>query len=366
MTDPSAVPAEAPPTMRAARFHAAGDIRLEAVAVPPEPGPGEVLLRVEAAGVCGSDALEHRAGPVLAHGRPEPHPVTGHAGPVTLGHELAGRVVAVGPGVEAPAVGALVACGAGMSCGVCAPCRAGRTNLCERYATLGFQADGGLAELCLAPAAICRDAGEHGLDAATAALAQPMAIAVHARARGGVAPDEAAVVVGVGGIGAFLTYALARADVDVVVSDPDPRRRALALALGAGRAVAPDELLDAVAAGTSRPRVVFEVSGSPAGLEQAFALVPRGGRIVAVGVQKADPAVPMRRVALDELELVGTVAHVCAEDLPEALALLAAREGGWRDVAPDVLPLDALLDEGILPLVRGDAQRVKAVFDPRR
>jgi threonine dehydrogenase-like Zn-dependent dehydrogenase len=109
---------------------------------------------------------------------------------------------------------------------------------------------------------------------------------------------------------------------------------------------------------------VFEVSGSASGLQQACAIAPRGARIVAVGVQKAPPAVDMRRLTLDELELIGTVAHVCAEDLPEALRLLAARASGWTDMAPDVLPLHDLMADGILPLAEGRATRIKTLIDP--
>src|SRR3954468_13351093 len=171
-------------TMRAARFHGAGDIRVEAVPAPTAPGPGQVLLRVATAGICGSDATEFKAGPVLVRPLDVPHPVTGHLGPLTLGHEFAGTVVAVGEGVGHLREGMLVACGAGMSCGTCRMCRAGRTNLCETYATIGFHQDGALAEHVLAPADICFDAGAYGLTGDAAAMAQPMAIAVHAGRRG--------------------------------------------------------------------------------------------------------------------------------------------------------------------------------------
>jgi (R,R)-butanediol dehydrogenase / meso-butanediol dehydrogenase / diacetyl reductase len=327
--------------MKAARFYAAGDVRLEAVPRPPAPGPGEVLLRVRAAGICGSDALEFRSGPVLA------------SPPVTLGHEFAGEVVAVGSGVALP-IGSLVACGAGMSCGECRPCRSGRTNLCTSYATLGFHRDGGLAELCVAPADICI---EVDLPARVAALAQPMAIAVHALRRGRVEPGEEALVIGAGGVGAFLTYALARSGARVTVVDLDERRLEVASTLGAAHTARdlPDPLV---------ATVVFEVSGARAPLERAVAALPRGGRVVIVGVQKEPPAVDFRRIALDELELIGTVAHVVGEDLPEAVRLLASRDS-WDDVAPTVIALDDLLDLGIGPLADGTSDQIKTLIDPQ-
>jgi (R,R)-butanediol dehydrogenase/meso-butanediol dehydrogenase/diacetyl reductase len=354
-------------TMRAARFHGAGDVRVENVEAPRAPGPGEVLLRVKTVGICGSDALEYRMGPVLVKPLDVPHPVTGHRGPLTLGHEFAGELVAKGPGVEHFEEGTLIACGAGMSCGRCAPCRAGRTNLCATYATIGFHQHGGLAEHVIAPADICFDAGAYGLSPDAAAMAQPMAIAVHAGRRGRVAADELALVIGVGGIGSFLTYAISRWGAEVIVSDLDAERLTVAAALGAARTVAladGETFEDAIAAAGRAPEVIFEVSGSAVGLEQAIALAPRGGRIVSVGVQKAPPPVDMSRVTLDELELIGTVAHVARDDFPEALRLLALREEGWADVAPEVLPLDQLVDDGIRPIAEGTSARIKTLIDP--
>jgi (R,R)-butanediol dehydrogenase/meso-butanediol dehydrogenase/diacetyl reductase len=353
--------------MRAARFHAAGDIRIDEVERPPDPGEGEVLLRIATVGICGSDGMEYRMGPVLIHPLDDPHPVTGHVGPLTLGHEFAGEVVAAGSGVEHLREGMLVACGAGMSCGSCRPCREGRTHLCTTYATLGFHRDGGLAEYCVAPADICFDAGAYGLTADAAALAQPMAIAVHAGRRGRIAEDEVVVVIGAGGIGCFLVYAAAQWGARVIVSDLDDSRLALASALGAEATVQagrPDGLAEVLSGAGLGPDVIFEVSGSAAALEQAIALAPRGGRVVAVGIQKTAPPVDMRRVTLDELELIGTVAHAVREDFPEALRLLSRREQGWSDTAPDVLPLDRLVDAGIEPMVEGHQTRIKTLFDP--
>jgi (R,R)-butanediol dehydrogenase / meso-butanediol dehydrogenase / diacetyl reductase len=353
--------------MRAARFHGAGDVRIEDVADPPQPGPGEVLLRVRTVGICGSDGLEYRMGPVLVHPLEEPHPVTGHVGPLTLGHEFAGEVVAAGPGVGDLAEGTLVSCGAGMSCGECKRCREWRTHLCTTYATIGFHQHGGLAEYCIAPANICYDAGKYGLTPDAAAMAQPMAIAVHAARRGRVSDGEVAVVIGAGGIGCFLIYAAAQWGAHVIVSDLDEERLQIASALGARQTVAAgrgERLEDTLAGAGLVPDVIFEVSGSRTALDQAVALAPRGGRIVAVGVQKEPPPVDMRRVTLDELEIIGTVAHAVRDDFPEALRLISLRREGWADTAPEVLPLELLVDEGIRPIAEGHSARIKTLFDP--
>jgi threonine dehydrogenase-like Zn-dependent dehydrogenase len=125
--------------MKAAVYHGRGDIRIKSVPEPAKPAPGEVVLEVLRSAICGTDSAEWSRGPLLA--RP----------PVILGHEFVGRVVEVGDGVTEVAVGDRVVSGAGVSCGRCEWCRAGRINLCAAYYTLGLHANGGLAERVATP-----------------------------------------------------------------------------------------------------------------------------------------------------------------------------------------------------------------------
>ncbi|GAA1035349.1 2,3-butanediol dehydrogenase [Virgisporangium ochraceum] len=343
--------------MRAAVYHGVGDVRMESRPVP-EPAAGEVLVRVGAAGVCGSDAAEYRHTPTLV-----PGDGTRATTPVVLGHEFAGEVVAVGAGVDPGRIGELVACGAGISCGDCAACRRGRTNLCVRYHTIGFHRDGGLADHVTAPAGICVRADDRGLTADTAALAQPMAVAVHARDRGAAAPGDLAVVVGVGGIGAFLTYACVAAGLRVWAVDVADDRLALARSLGAEHTIQGDPAA-AIADAGLRVDVVYEVTGIVPGLHAAAAATPPGGRLVLVGIQKNVPAAldgaHLARWTLQEVDVVGTVAHTCATDLPAALDVLAGRPS-WDDIAGTVYPLADLVTEGLAP---GPARQIKTLFDP--
>ncbi|HEY6759148.1 MAG TPA: alcohol dehydrogenase catalytic domain-containing protein, partial [Baekduia sp.] len=128
--------------MRAAVFHGPGDVRVEEVAAPGPPAPGAVVLRVLMAAICGTDCAEYLHGPVLVP-LDRRHPASGHVGPLILGHEFVGVVEAAGAGADL-AVGDRVVCGAGISCGACPWCAAGRTNLCERYFTVGLHVHGGL------------------------------------------------------------------------------------------------------------------------------------------------------------------------------------------------------------------------------
>jgi threonine dehydrogenase-like Zn-dependent dehydrogenase len=339
-------------TMRAVVLHDVGDLRVDDLAVP-EPGPGEVLIRVGVCGVCGSDATEFGRSLVLA------------SPPVALGHELAGTVAAVGPGVTDLEVGATVVSGAGISCGDCKPCRQGRTNLCRSYSTIGFHHDGGLAGYVISPAAITFDASDSGLPLDTLGLTQPMAIAVHAVRRSGLAAGMDAVVIGVGGIGAFITVAAAATGARVLVVDLNDDRLELAKRLGAtetlkGGTASLAERIEELGMDID---VFFEVSGSAPGLASVLDAAKPGATIVPVGVQRGEPALPLGRWTLSEYTIIGTVAHVYRTDFPEAVRLLGTRPD-WSDIASEVIPLDTVGQDALQPLLEGRSTQIKTLVDP--
>ena len=126
-----------PDTMTAAVFHGRGDVRIEHRPVPV-PGPGQALVRVLRSGICGTDATEFKSGPIMFPIE-RPHPISGHQGPLVIGHEFVGEIVALADDAASEfAIGDRVASGAGVSCGECDRCLEGRTNLCRRYYTLGL------------------------------------------------------------------------------------------------------------------------------------------------------------------------------------------------------------------------------------
>ncbi len=348
--------------MRAIVYHGPGDVRLEE-RPEPEPGPGQIRVRVATAGICGTDVGEFVHQP---HFFPieSPHPHSGHLGPTVPGHEFSGWVVATGPEVSGFEQGDLVAVGAGVSCGACAPCLAGNTNLCISYWTVGLHGDGGLADLAVVPVSSALNLAGSSITPDLAALAQPMSIAVHAVRRGRVTEGERVVVLGVGGIGTFIVRAAASAGAAVTAVDIDSRRLEVAGRMGASTT------LDVSAGGIDEidgekpPDVVFECTGRPESLIRAVSLVADHGRLVVVGHQPEPVAVDFRQIALDELELIGTQAHVFATDLPIAVDLLAADPGVWAIVAPNVYPLDHVVETGLIPLARGDAGQIKLLFDP--
>lgn len=345
--------------MKAAVYRGMRDVQVQEWPTPV-PAPGEVLIRVAAAGICGSDAAEFSLGPQLIA-----QDEAGHVEPVILGHEFAGTIEAVGEGVTGFELGARVVCGAGISCGECLMCRRGRTNLCRSYHTVGLHRDGGLAGFVAVPAGIVYDATASGLPLDTLALAQPMAVAVHAVRRSGLSAGQDAVVVGVGGIGAFLTYAAAATGARVLVVDLDPARLELATSLGAfatlkaGDASLPERLAEL----GMEAEVFFEVSGSAPGLESVLAAAQPGAVIVPVGIQKRPPTEQLGRWTLREYTIVGTVALVFATDLPEAVRLLGQRPD-WTDFTREIIPLESLIEDGLEPLVAGHSRQIKTLIDP--
>jgi len=351
--------------MVATVFHGAGDVRVESVPVPI-PREGEVLIEVVAAGICGTDAHEFASGPHMFPGA-SPHPRSGHAGPMVMGHEFAGRVVEMGAGVAGLGMGELVVSSTGVACGKCVHCGRGRPNLCEMYWTVGLQANGGLAEYVVVPASTCFSVEPYGLSEDLAGLAQPMAIAVHAVRRGRVQEGDEVVVLGAGGIGAFLVRALADVTDRISVIDFDPNRLEIALLNGASNTAVLTDGFDIETTRLEwgiRPTVIFEVSGTRAGFEAAQQWLEPGGRLVLVGIQAGQAELDLRSLSLVEHEVLGTNAHVATEDFPRALELL--RNGGaWSVIAPEVLPLTDVVSEGLTPMVERRSTRIKTLFDPR-
>jgi threonine dehydrogenase-like Zn-dependent dehydrogenase len=342
--------------MKAAVYHGPKDIRVESVPDPGGPGADEVVLEVLRAAICGTDSAEWDHGPLLA----QP--------PVVLGHEFVGRVIARGDEVQGLELGDRVVSGAGVSCGTCAWCRAGRTNLCARYHTLGLHVNGGLAEFVTTPAAICRLVPDT-IDDDAAAMAQPLAVALHAVRRGGVSSGQACVVIGVGGIGGFiLAGAAARGASPLIAVDIDDQRLETARRLGAHETVNVQgrTLSEAILAvtGGEGAHVIIEASGTAQAPAEALQAVRRGGRLLLVGLQAAPRELNLFSMTVREIDITTTLAHVCTVDLPESLELLA-RTNLAEVMLDHVIPLELLVEEGIRPLVERTA-RGKIVVAPEK
>ncbi|MBI4514325.1 MAG: 2,3-butanediol dehydrogenase [Deltaproteobacteria bacterium] len=346
--------------MRAARWYAPRDLRIEALA-PPQPGAGEVLVRVEWCGLCGTDVHEYTHGPVLIPSRP--HPLTGRVPPITLGHEFCGTVVSAAAGFAA---GERVTANACLVCHQCAWCRAGQPNLCAKLGSIGLCADGGLAEFVNVPAySLYRLPA--GMPAEVGALAEPTAVAVHACRRARLKPGETVAVVGAGTIGLLvLQAARAGGAAEVFSIEPIAARRQLAEELGARLALDPaaSAVDKEIAAATDNRRadVVFECTGSLAGIETALRVSGKAGRVAIVGIYRDSSPAPWARLQAHEKEIIGSSAYT--DEFPEALRLLASDAVRGAALITDRIDLAELEARGLRALLEEPAKHLKILVQP--
>ncbi len=303
-------------TMRAARLHAPRVLRVEEVPLPG-PRPGEVLVRVERVGICGSDVH------LYAGHRPAPYPLI-------LGHEAMGRIAAVGDGVTGDLVGRRVVVEPNIPCTHCSLCRRGQGTVCPNKRVLGVNVDGVFAEFAAVPASHAWVASETIPDQ-DLVLAEPLAVAVHALATSGLVPGDRALVLGCGAIGLLLTHLLSAARISVTALDLDTRRVEKARALGAAEAMPmSQEVGEAVAArmrDTGEPATLFECSGAVAGTAWCIRSAPRGGRVVLLGLTAEDVPFSPLRLVREGVALVSSLIYDHPRDFRRTLNLI---EGGLR------------------------------------
>jgi len=323
--------------MRAARLHGPGDLRIETVP-EPTPGPGEVVLSIAAALSCATDVKSVRRGHPSIASYPSP-----------LGHEFAGVLEAVGPGVEHLRPGDATFCANSAPCGECFQCRRGRESLCEDLLYLL----GGFGERLLVPERIVRTnlfLLPRGLDLRLAPLAEPLACALHALDAVEISPGEAVAVVGGGSLGLMLCALAATAGGLPIVVDPHDERLAHALGFGAAETIRAERgpadvaAVKALTAGRGAP-VVFEAVGRPDTWELAVAMACPGGTVNLFGgcVRGTTFVVPTERVHYDEVTLLGTYHHA-PRYLVQALELLAQGRWPWRELCGPAIGLDELAD----------------------
>jgi propanol-preferring alcohol dehydrogenase len=308
--------------VRAYRLIGAGGAGL--VDVPrPEPGPGEVQLRVLAAGVCRTDLALLRSGG------------DGLTLPVTLGHEVVGDVTALGEGVAAPRRGTVVAAYELLGCGRCAACARGRDNVCRDVVpgAIGITRDGGMADSVVVPARNLVALGD--VDPVHAApLTDAGMTALHAVERGRplLEPGATALVVGIGGLGHLAVQVLrATSEVRVLAVDVDRSRLDFAAELGAddGVVTGPDADDGVRAANGGRPvDVVFDFVGAQETLDLAAAVTARGGAIVVTGGGGGRLSITARMGAGGAPDREVSIVHTFGGTRDDLLRTLALAEAG--------------------------------------
>ena len=324
----------------------------------PEIGPGDVLIKVSACGICGSDI----------------HGMDGSSGrripPLIMGHEASGVIEAVGDEVVGWQPGDRVTFDSTISCGECFFCRRGEINLCDNRRVLGVSCDdyrqhGAFAEYVVVPPRILYRLPE-GLSFEEAAFVEPVSIAVHAAARTPICLNDTAVVVGSGMIGLLVIQALRAAGCGRIIAvDLDPAKLALAVQLGADEGLRSDEV-DVPAEVMRRTEgrgadLAFEVVGITPTLQLAVASVKKGGSVTLVGNLAAKAELPLQAVVTREITLYGSCAS--QGEYPACLDMIARGDIDVRPLMTAVAPLSEG-GEWFDRLYGGEAGLLKVILTP--
>ncbi len=298
-----------PSTMRASVLESAGIVRMRDIAVPTVAAD-QVLVRVAAVGVCGSDVhyyKEGRIGDFVVES------------PLILGHEASGTIVAVGADVPADRVGERVSIEPQRACRVCDQCKRGRYNLCrtiEFYATPPI--DGAFAEFVAIQADYAFPI-PNSMSLEAAALCEPLSVGIWSNQKAGTGPGTRLLVAGAGPIGIVtVQVAAAFGASEIIVSDPVAERRELALSFGATRVVDPmSESLDGV-----EVDAFIDASGAAPAVRAGIMSVAPAGRVVLVGMGSGDASLPLSRIQNYEIVLTGVFRYT--NTWPLAIELVAS------------------------------------------
>jgi L-iditol 2-dehydrogenase len=343
-----------PKTQRAAVYYSNRDVRLEERPVP-EPGPGELLLEVHASGICGSDVLEwYRK----------------KKAPIVLGHEVAGRIAKVGPGVTRYRVGDRVAVNHHVPCNTCHWCLAGHHTACETLHTTNFD-PGGFCEFVRVPA-LQADRGVYplpeGVTFEEGSFAEPLGCVVRGQRSAGLRPGQAVAVFG-SGVSGVLHIALARAlgAGRILATDISEYKLDLARRFGADEAfLAGEDVSERVRAalGGRGADLIVVCCGARSAFEQALRAVDRGGTVLAFAT--TDPgvalSVPINEFWRNDITLKPSYGN-SPYDARTALDLMAARRVPVADMITHRLPLEQTA-EGFRLMSTPGSQSLKVVILP--
>ena len=333
--------------MKALRWHARKDIRVEEIAEPVS-GPDQVKVKVKWCGICGSDIHEVEAGPLLI-ATSKPHPLPGSkTAPVVMGHEFVGDIVEIGRQVTGFNIGDRVAVRPTMPCFRCHWCKKGNHMQCSTMGAIGSIWDGGFAEYMVAPGHCIYKIPDH-LSYEAAVFAEPLACAVHAVKRANMSPGDSVAVVGAGPIG-NLTMQVAKVcgAGSVFVIDMLSKRRELALELGATAVFNPYDVdagkeIAKVTEGL-RADIVFECAGPPAAMLTALNVGGKGGKIVEVGQMVGTCDFPFQRFWMHEKTIISAQAYT--DEFPIALSFLSDKRIHVEPLITSKIKLDDIIEQG--------------------
>jgi 2-desacetyl-2-hydroxyethyl bacteriochlorophyllide A dehydrogenase len=348
--------------MVAFKYFANNDARKVEIPIP-KPGLGELLVKIGATGVCGTDLHIYTHGDWIGKA-PIPR--------VTMGHEFVGEVVEIGSETEFlqkyPRVGSNIRVGSRVCaephipCGKCYWCLRGEENICGNIGHLGVSRDGSFAEYMVIPADRCNLVPDSVTNLEAVGV-EPLACAVRAVHRSGMTVGSTVVVIGAGPMGQDVAKVASLSGAGlVIVSEPNPARRKMAEVNGYDLVLDPakTDLKSAVMELTNGigADITFEVAGLGATIDQAIAITRQGGRIVQVGVPTDRVTIDIRRVIIGELEIIGE--HATQWDFGTALELIRSKKVDMTSLITHQFPLSQTIEA--MNLAIHDPSAVKVVI----
>ena len=348
--------------MRGAVWYGRRNTKVVDVPDAPEPGPGEVKIKVGWVGICGTDLHEYAAGPIWMP--ITPHPLTGKAAPLIQGHEFAGIITEVGPEVEGFKPGDRVTADSATWCGKCWACLRHEYSLCDKAAFIGLGRDGAFAPYLTIPAAgVFHIPPELSLQKAS--FAEPTAVAVHVLRRGRLIAGESVLLIGAGNQG-LLQYQLVRraAASQVFMVELKGMRADVARSLGA--TVFDPEEVDVVAeikkrTGGDGVDLAIDDAGQPETLTMALQSTRTQGRVVEVGIFEKPVTFNMNDLVLHERELIGILNN--GGEFPQAIQFLADGRVDPTPLISNRIPLEDVVEKGLEECVAHKATNVKVIVN---
>ncbi|MFD1849720.1 2,3-butanediol dehydrogenase [Oceanobacillus bengalensis] len=344
--------------MKAAVWHDIKDLRVEEIQ-EPNVSSGQVKVKVEWAGICGSDLHAYSDGLSL-----EPHPISGQKPPLTLGHEFSGTIVEVADDVTSRQVGERVAIEPLIYCGECDACKRGYYNQCGKVGFVGLQRDGGFAEYVIIDENMAHVLPEN-VSFEEGALVEPTAVSFYAVRESKLKAGDSVVIFGAGPIG-LLTLLSVRAAgaAKIIVVDLSEERLEKAKELGATTVIngMRDDIVETILGLTNGGvSVAYECAGAQPTMTHAVASVKQGGQVMAIAVFAKPIAVDMGQLLFKAADITSTLAY--RHVFPEVIDMISTGRLDVKPVITKKIELEDIVEEGFNQLIN-DKKQAKILVKP--
>ncbi|ANS73480.1 butanediol dehydrogenase [Paenibacillus yonginensis] len=350
--------------MKALRWHGVKDLRIETIE-EPVTAKGQVKIKIEWCGICGSDLHEYAAGPIFIS-QGAPHPLTHEEAPVVMGHEFSGQVVEVGEGVTRFKTGDRVVVEPIFNCGECAACRQGKYNLCEQMGFLGLAGGGGGFSEYVATEEHRVHKIPESVSFEQGALVEPSAVALYAVRQSQFKVGDRAVVFGAGPIGLLVIEALKASGASSIYAvELSQERRNKAEELGAIgiNPAEQDVIAEICRLSDGGADVAFEVTGVPVVLQQAIQSTRIGGQIMIVSIFEKEAAIHPNQIVMQERNIAGIIGY--RDVFPAVISLMEQGYFSAEKLVTKRIALDDAVEQGFEALLK-EKNQVKILVTPNR